>query len=167
MNGNGKERVVPTELSILTDLYEDEADKDAIRKAYYQSATGDPGTHPVQFAVLLTANAQLLKTYPGRMKKVFETEAKKLADELMAQQNLVKQSTSAIAQTAATLIRESQQARTEAEKALKEIRLEWGSDVTEIKRAAKEASAKADFLKMLSITLVCWSIGIAFVMDSS
>jgi hypothetical protein len=79
-NGERDGSVVPSELSILTDLYNDEADRDAIRRAYYKSASGDPETYPVQFAVLLTANAQLLKSYPGMLRKVFETETKKLVE---------------------------------------------------------------------------------------
>jgi hypothetical protein len=47
----------------LLDLYSDEDDRDAIRKAYYGLAAGDSKTFPVQFSVLLAAHAQALKAY--------------------------------------------------------------------------------------------------------
>jgi hypothetical protein len=89
MSQNGK---IPEELSILTDLYEDEADKSAIRHAFYDSATGDPNTQPVQFAILLSANAQLMKVYPGQLKKLMELETQKLATAIGAQLAIVKES---------------------------------------------------------------------------
>jgi hypothetical protein len=64
MSGNGQADVtVPTELNVMLDLYADEGDRDAIRKAYYGLAAGDPKTFPVQFSVLLIAHAQALKAY--------------------------------------------------------------------------------------------------------
>jgi hypothetical protein len=54
---------VPSELNVLLDLYSDEGDQNAIRKAFYGLAHGDPKTFPVQFSVLLTAHAQALKAY--------------------------------------------------------------------------------------------------------
>ena len=47
----------------MLDLYADEGDRDAIRKAYFGLAHGDPSTFAVQFSVLLTAHAQALKAY--------------------------------------------------------------------------------------------------------
>ena len=55
--------VVPSELNVMLDLYPDEGDRDAIRKAYYGLAAGDPNTFPVQFSVLLAAHAQALKAH--------------------------------------------------------------------------------------------------------
>jgi hypothetical protein len=55
--------VVPSELNVMLDLYCDEEDRNAIRKAYYGLAAGDPRTFPVQFSVLLAAHAQALKAY--------------------------------------------------------------------------------------------------------
>jgi hypothetical protein len=64
MNTNGQaEAAAPAELSVMLDLYSEEADRNAIRKAYFGIAHGDPGTFAVQFAVLLTAHAQALKAY--------------------------------------------------------------------------------------------------------
>jgi hypothetical protein len=54
---------VPSELKVMLDLYPEEGDRNAIRKAYYGLAHGDPNTFPVQFSVLLTAHAQALKVY--------------------------------------------------------------------------------------------------------
>ena len=47
----------------MLDLYSEEADRNAIRKAYFGLGHGDPGTFAVQFAVLLTAHAQALKAH--------------------------------------------------------------------------------------------------------
>jgi hypothetical protein len=64
MSSNGQaDAAVPSELNVMLDLYADEEDRDAIRKAYYGLAHGDPKTFPVQFSVLLTAHAQALKAY--------------------------------------------------------------------------------------------------------
>src|ERR1700757_5109158 len=64
MSGNGQsDDAIPSELHVMLDLYTDEGDRDAIRKAYYGLAHGDPNTFPVQFSVLLTAHAQALKVY--------------------------------------------------------------------------------------------------------
>jgi hypothetical protein len=54
---------VPSELNVMLDLYPEEEDRNAIRKAYYGLAHGDPNTFPVQFSVLLSAHAQALKVY--------------------------------------------------------------------------------------------------------
>jgi hypothetical protein len=64
MSRNGQaDAAVPSELNVMLDLYTDEGDRDAIRKAYHDLAHGDPKTFPVQFAVLLSAHAQALKAY--------------------------------------------------------------------------------------------------------
>ena len=64
MSQNGQtDRPVPSELSVMLDLYPDEGDRDAIRRAYFGLAHGDPSTFAVQFSVLLTAHAQALKAY--------------------------------------------------------------------------------------------------------
>jgi hypothetical protein len=64
MNTNGQaDAAAPAELSVMLDLYSEEADRNAIRKAYFGLAHGDPGTFAVQFSVLLTAHAQALKAH--------------------------------------------------------------------------------------------------------
>jgi hypothetical protein len=64
MNTNGQaDAAPPSELSVMLDLYPEEADRNAIRKAYFGLAHGDPGTFAVQFAVLLTAHTQALKAH--------------------------------------------------------------------------------------------------------
>ena len=64
MSGNGQsDDAIPSELNVMLDLYTDEGDRDAIRRAYFGLAAGDPKTFPVQFSVLLTAHAQALKAY--------------------------------------------------------------------------------------------------------
>jgi len=64
MSENGQtDRPVPPELSVMLNLYADEGDRDAIRRAYFGLAHGDPSTFAVQFSVLLTAHAQALKAY--------------------------------------------------------------------------------------------------------
>jgi hypothetical protein len=64
MSSKGQtDAAVPGELNVMLDLYCDEEDRNAIRKAYYGLAAGDPRTFPVQFSVLLAAHAQALKAY--------------------------------------------------------------------------------------------------------
>ena len=64
MSSNGQDDAsAPSELNVLLDLYSDEGDRDAIRKAYFGLAAGDSRTFAVQFSVLLTAHAQALKAY--------------------------------------------------------------------------------------------------------
>ena len=64
MSSKGQtDAAVPGELNVMLDLYCDEEDRNAIRKAYYGLAAGDPKTFPVQFSVLLAAPAQALKAY--------------------------------------------------------------------------------------------------------
>ena len=64
MSENGQtDRPVPPELSVMLDLYADEGDRDAIRRAYFGLAHGDPSTFAVQFSVLLAAHTQALKAY--------------------------------------------------------------------------------------------------------
>src|ERR1700751_154757 len=64
MSSDGQVDVaVPSELNVMLDLYSDEGDRDAVRKAYFGLAAGDSRTFPVQFSVLLTAHAQALKAY--------------------------------------------------------------------------------------------------------
>ena len=64
MSENGQtDPPVPPELSVMLDLYADEGDRDAIRRAYFGLAHGDPSTFAVQFSVLLTAHAHALKAY--------------------------------------------------------------------------------------------------------
>jgi hypothetical protein len=62
-NNSQADAAVPSELNVMLGLYSDEPDRNAIRKAYYGLAQGDPKTFPVQFCVLLTAHAQALKAY--------------------------------------------------------------------------------------------------------
>ena len=64
MSDNGQtDDAIPSELNVMLDLYTDEGDRDAIRKAYFGLTAGDSRTFPVQFSVLLTAHAQALKAY--------------------------------------------------------------------------------------------------------
>ncbi len=63
INNGQTDAAVPSELKVMLDLYSEETDRNAIRKAYFGLAHGDPSTFAVQFAVLLTAHAQGLKAY--------------------------------------------------------------------------------------------------------
>ena len=63
INNGQADAAIPSELNVMLDLYLDEGDRNAIRKAYFGLAHGDPDTFPMQFAVLLTAHAQALKAY--------------------------------------------------------------------------------------------------------
>jgi len=76
-------------------------ERKAIVKAFHTFAQGDPGGFSVQFAVILRAHAQALKSAPERLRKAVETEFAKVGDLLLAHKASVKEAGSAIAKHAA------------------------------------------------------------------
>jgi hypothetical protein len=171
MSQNGK---IPEELSILTDLYEDEADKSAIRHAFYDSATGDPNTQPVQFAVLLSANAQLMKVYPGRLKKALDFEAQKLATAIGAQLAVVKEaadtilSASQASQNQVDILREEvRRQRVELERAINDIMHKADLQGRGVADAASSVTREVKWFKSASVTWFWSFVGLAFAMGAA
>jgi hypothetical protein len=174
-NGTTPERGCPSELSILTDSYADERDKDAVRHAFYDAATGDPKTAPVQFSVLIAANAQALKAYPDRLKKVLETETRKLTEAIIAQQEPITTAAEAFEKNcflSAQLVQKIQaalEANTRhvfGERQLSER--EWAKRVGDLNKTSdelrRETSKLLDYKKDLIATWICLASGVALVL---
>src|SRR5271166_3535377 len=75
-------------------------ERKAIAQAFHTFAQGDPGGFSVQFAVLLQAHAQALKSAPERLRKAVGTEFANVGDLLLAHKASVKESGTAIAKHA-------------------------------------------------------------------
>ena len=84
MSADGKE--TPALPGMLLRRYADEADRNAIRNAFYGFAAGDPNTFSVRFAVLLEAHATAMETAPERLKRLLAAMLKELRDLLAAYQ---------------------------------------------------------------------------------
>jgi len=76
-------------------------ERKAIAQAFHTFAQGDPGSFSVQFAVLLQAHAQALKSAPEILRKAVGTEFANVGDLLLAHKASVKEAESAIAKHAA------------------------------------------------------------------
>ncbi len=76
-------------------------ERKAIAQAFHTFAQGDPCGFSVQFAVLLKAHAQALKSAPERLRKAVVTEFANVSDFLLAHKTSVKEAGSAIAKHAA------------------------------------------------------------------
>jgi negative regulator of replication initiation len=83
-------------LDLLLSGVTKEADRKAVTVAYYEFATGDPNTFPVQFAILLKAHAFALKVAPNRLQKTIAAEVHKMSDLLVAHQDAVKKTANAL-----------------------------------------------------------------------
>src|SRR5258708_16291690 len=83
-------------LDLLLSGVTKEADRKAVTAAYYEFATGDPKTFPVQFAVLLKAHALALRVAPNRLQKIIATETHKMSDLLVAHLDAVKKPATAL-----------------------------------------------------------------------
>src|SRR5271165_4186579 len=75
-------------------------ERKAIAQAFHAFAQGDPGSFSVQFAVLLQAHAQALKSAPAKVRKAVGTEFANVGDLLLAHKASVIEAGSAIAKHA-------------------------------------------------------------------
>jgi uncharacterized protein YciU (UPF0263 family) len=75
-------------------------ERKAIAQAFHTFAQGDPGSFSVQFAVLLQAHAEALKSAPKRLRQAVATEFSNVGDLLLAHKASVKEAGSAIAKHA-------------------------------------------------------------------
>lgn len=160
-NGETSDPLVPSELRILLSQYSNDADRDAVRKAYYHCAAGDPNTAPVEWAVLIAANAQLLVTYPKYLKKILQIETKKLGDEISAQQATVKQSATTIIQACSesnkqvVAVRQFVDATEDRVNGkFRELEEKAERQTLRIEKAAQTAAEKVELLKAISTNLV-------------
>ena len=91
------------ELEILLRGCATDAERNAVREAFYTFAQGDPGGFNVQFAVLLQAHARRLKCAPERLRKVLAAELTPVTDLIASNRLAVSTSASAIARDAADI----------------------------------------------------------------
>src|SRR5271165_5638047 len=75
-------------------------ERKAIAQAFHTFAQGDPRSFSVQFAVLLQAHLEALKSAPKRLGQAVATEFSNIGDLLLAHRAFVKEAGSAIAKHA-------------------------------------------------------------------
>jgi uncharacterized protein YciU (UPF0263 family) len=88
------------ELEFILSGCANDDDRKAIAQAFHTFAQGDPGGFSVQFAVLLRAHAEALKSAPEKLRRSVGTEFASLGDLLLAHKASVKEAGSAIAKHA-------------------------------------------------------------------
>jgi hypothetical protein len=91
------------ELEIMLRGCVTDAERKAVREAFYTFAQGDPGGFSVQFAVLLQAHARVLKCAPESLRKVVATELALMTDVIVSNRSALRDSASAIAKDAANV----------------------------------------------------------------
>ena len=94
---------VKPELEIMLSGCVSDAERKAVREAFYTFAQGDPGSFSVQFAVLLQAHARVLKCAPERLRKALEMELTPVTDVISSNRLALSTSASAIARDAADI----------------------------------------------------------------
>ena len=90
----------PPELEFILSGCTTDHEQKAIAQAFHTFAQGDPGSFSVQFAVLLQAHSQALKSAPKRLGQAVATEFSNVGDLLLAHKASVKEAGSAIAKHA-------------------------------------------------------------------
>ena len=90
----------PPELEFILSGCTTDHEQKAIAQAFHTFAQGDPGSFSVQFAVLLQAHSQALKSAPKRLGQAVATEFSNIGDLLLAHKASVKEAGSAIAKHA-------------------------------------------------------------------
>ena len=89
------------ELGILLSGCVTDAERRAVREAFYTFAQGDPGGFSVQFAVLLQAHARVLKCAPEQFVKALATELAQMTDVIVLSRTALNTTASAITKDAA------------------------------------------------------------------
>ena len=90
----------PPELEFILSGCTTDHEQKAIAQAFHTFAQGDPGSFSVQFAVLLHAHSEALKSAPKRLGQAVATEFSNVGDLLLAHKASVKEAGSAIAKHA-------------------------------------------------------------------
>jgi hypothetical protein len=90
----------PPELEFILSGCTTDHEQKAIAQAFHTFAQGDPGSFSVQFAVLLQAHSETLKSAPKRLGQAVATEFSRVSDLLLAHKASVKEAGSAITKDA-------------------------------------------------------------------
>lgn len=91
------------ELEIMLRGCVTDAERKAVREAFYVFAQGDPNGFCVQFAVLLQAHARVLKSAPERFRKAVAMELTQMTDVIISNRSALRNSANAIAKDAADI----------------------------------------------------------------
>jgi Flp pilus assembly pilin Flp len=91
------------ELEVMLAGCATEAERKAVREAFYTFAQGDPGTFGVQFAVLLAAHARALKAAPEALKKAVTGTFGEVNNTVASHRVAVKQAQATLSQEVATV----------------------------------------------------------------
>ena len=150
-----------------------EAQKQTVIDAFYGFARGDAQGFNARFAVLLQVHALALRNYPSKLQKVFDTEIKTLAEEIGAQQAVVKQSTAEILEASlasqrqvAALRHLVEGAEIRLENKHREIQQQWDRHTSAIQQVAETVAEKADRLKSVSMNIIILSVVTGFMLAS-
>jgi hypothetical protein len=127
------------ELEILLDGCATDAERKAVREAFYTFAQGDPGGFSVQFAVLLQAHARVLKCAPERLRKALSTELTPITQVIISNRSALEGSARSIAKDA-TDIHDQVSLLSEFNQELRELI---------IKMRESEAAARETFLRQI------------------
>src|SRR5262245_13495639 len=80
-----------------------DAERKAVREAFYTFAQGDPGAFGVQFAVLLTAHARALKSAPEAFAKAGQRVSTEVIEAIGSHRLSVKEAAAVLSKEAANV----------------------------------------------------------------
>jgi hypothetical protein len=83
--------------------YATDAERKAVREAFYTFAQGDPGAFGVQFAVLLMAHARALESAPEAFAKVGQRVSAEVTDAIASHRLSVKEAAAVLSKEAANV----------------------------------------------------------------
>jgi hypothetical protein len=95
------------ELEVMLGGCATDAERKAVREAFYTFAQGDPGAFGVQFAVLLMAHARALKSAPEAFAKVGQRVSAEVTDAIASHRLSVKEAAAVLSKEAATVADQS------------------------------------------------------------
>ena len=93
----------PAELEVMLAGCATDAERKAVREAFYTFAQGDPDAFAVQLAVLLTAHARALKTAPEAFRKAGERVSSEVIETIASHRLSVKEAAAVLSKEAANV----------------------------------------------------------------
>jgi hypothetical protein len=91
------------ELEVMLAGCATDAERKAVREAFYTFAQGDPGAFAVQLAVLLMAHARALKTAPEAFRKTGERVSSEVIEAIASHRLSVKEAAAVLSKEAANV----------------------------------------------------------------
>ena len=93
----------PAALEVMLAGCATDAERKAVREAFYTFAQGDPDAFAVQLAVLLTAHARALKTAPEAFRKAGERVSSEVIETIASHRLSVKEAAAVLSKEAANV----------------------------------------------------------------